>query len=108
MPIYDDAKELLGIISEVRRLRDQIQKIGASFEETRKHLLELERRMDRSDIDREHFIEKTQIAAEAGVSVALAKFGGELQAKLVELDLRLQAVERGSEKKRSPKKLPKP
>jgi len=106
MAIYDDAKELIGAISEIRRLREQIGKIALTFDDIRTRLSDVEKRLDRDEINASHQSEKTVLGVKLAVTESVARFEGDVRERLTRLESRLETVESASLDPTSAKKLP--
>lgn len=106
MSLVSTLREVAVALDEIKALRNQITRLQTSHEDLRNRIAALEQGAIVTETKFDHLVERTKIAAEAGISVAIARSEGDLKAKLVELDLRLQAVERATGNSNSPRQLP--
>ena len=106
MSLVGTIRELSVALEEIKTLRSQIGQIKSSFDTLRDRVATLELAQQLKEVEFNHLVERTRSAADAGVSIGIARMEGDMKAKLVELDLRLKAVERATENSSSPKQLP--
>lgn len=95
MSIVGTLRELALALDEIKQLRLQFQGIKSAYDKLNDRVRTLEERDRLRDAEFNHLAERTKTAAEAGVQIGIARMETVVQGKLVELDLRLKAVESG-------------
>lgn len=93
MSMMGTLRELAVALDEIKTLRQQFQSIRSAYDALGLRVTALEHREALQQSEFNHLTERTRTAAEAGVQIGIARMERDVQAKLVELDLRLKAVE---------------
>ena len=93
MSLVGMLREIAVVLEEVKRLKSSISDVKASQAEASDRLVRLEERDRLRDVEFRHFEERTKTATEATLAVGFARFDGDAKAKLVELEMRIAALE---------------
>ena len=101
--LISSAKEILFALDEIKRLRGNIGELRADIEKLDSSIRLLEERDKLRELEFTHLAERTRTFAEAGIQVGIARMETTVQGKLVELDLRLKAVETAGTPPASPR-----
>lgn len=108
MSLVGTLREIAIVLDEVKRLKTSLGDVKASQVDLGGRLLRLEERDRLRDVEFRHFEERAKTATEATLAVGFARLDGDAKAKLVELEMRIQALEnRGRQAPEAPL-LPKP
>ena len=93
MSLVGTLREIAVVLEEVKRLRASIGDIKTSQADLNRRMVQIEERDRLRDVELRHFEERARTATEATLAVGFARLDGDVKAKLVELELRIRALE---------------